>query len=135
MIIFVTFPNLFFRCALEPTHCSPPSAMIPILEHSVSASSIECVVMMIAFRESMLLGLAALSFFERSLRFSMMAQISRRVSGLRPVEGSSNNQIRGLPTMEIPKQQVEEKVSESQMTAENQFTLNKRPNCIRANCQ
>lgn len=90
------FPYLFFRCTCDPKHCKPSLVKMEMREHSTSASSIECVVNRIVMLCCMRL---------------IVSQISRRLSGSRPVYasprsfsttlGSSRNTIWGSPAIAI----------------------------------
>lgn len=79
-------PYSVFSFYYGPTHLKTPSLTIPILWQSTSASSIECVVMMIALLP------------QTSAKISQSCHL---FSGSSPVEGSSRKIILGSPTNEI----------------------------------
>ena len=75
-------PSLPLSLPPLPSHFSCPLAMMAMVSPSMSASSMECVVMIIT-----------LSFFILSIRF----HTSLRIFGSIPVVGSSRNITRGSP--------------------------------------
>ena len=75
-------PSLPLSLPALPSHFSCPLAMMAMVSPSMSASSMECVVMIIT-----------LSFFILSIRF----HTSLRIFGSIPVVGSSRNITRGSP--------------------------------------
>ena len=83
------FPNLFFRCYTVPKHLKAPSTIIPTFVASASASSIVCVVTIMAL------------FFESCL---IIFHIFLLEAGSTPADYSSRKTIYGLPISAIAAQ-------------------------------